>query len=602
MSAVWGTAAPATAGGNVYTYICGLRRDLGPGPAGTPTRDIVVSGRSGYCLRLDDDVSTGLDARRFERMQARATALLGQGDHGTAAALLGPALALWYGEAYAGLSGAFIELERQRLAELRLLATEQLAGAMLEQGAGDEAAAELAGLVRDHPLRESLHELLMLARYRTGRPAEALDAFRQARRALVTELGVEPGSGLRQLHHRILAETVDPPGLVPAVTATMGRPRLHSVPSVQRYGATGQHATGPGTGPQPAAGGREPVGRQPELGVLRGAVREVVAGRGGAVWIVGEPGIGKTELLTAALATAAVDGCRIVRATADELGRRVLLNGVAGALGLETTDQVATTAAVADQLLDRVRRACAAGPVIVAVDDLHWADEVSLHLWDRLCVAARHLPLLLLSASRREPNGRQLARLRRCIAARGGRIMDLGPLREPDLVALVTRVPGGIPGPVARRLAAQAAGNPRYAIAAATEAARTGSAGSVDAVPPVEAVAVADPAAADEAPGPLLEQIRAGLFHLSRDTMDVLRSAALLGTRFGVAELAAVSGLPPRELLEPLGAAIADGVVVAAGDQLAFRHPYLRAAVLDGIPKAVRTALHQDLHHALQIA
>ena len=203
ITAVWGDAPPATAAGSVYTYVSGLRRELEPG--------MLSSASGGYLLRVAPD---DLDSSRFQRLRAAAAELLAAGRGRDAAARLDEALALWRGDAYATLAGPFLELDRQRLAELRLAAAEQRARVLLDYGGDDGLVAELTGLVKDNPLHEPLHELLMRALHRAGRHAEALDVFRTARRTLVSELGIEPGPALRELQRQVLAGSAERPAAI----------------------------------------------------------------------------------------------------------------------------------------------------------------------------------------------------------------------------------------------------------------------------------------------------------------------------------------------------------------------------------------------------
>lgn len=201
IEAIWGAAAPATAPGSVYTYVSGLRRALGPQPDTRPTAEMLTSGPAGYSLRIAPE---HLDSDAFTALCARAEGLHAADDPVAASETLDRALRLWHGDAYAGLPGDRIELERTRLAERRMAAVERKARIALDLG-DDGLIAELTGLTREHPLHEPLHELLILALHQAGRRAEALEAFQTARHILVAELGVEPGHTLRELQRRVLA-------------------------------------------------------------------------------------------------------------------------------------------------------------------------------------------------------------------------------------------------------------------------------------------------------------------------------------------------------------------------------------------------------------
>jgi DNA-binding SARP family transcriptional activator len=159
----------------------------------------VTHGR-GYELRLDPDA---VDVARFERLIGEAARARGRGGGEPAHR----ALALWRGPPLADLAEEpFAPAEARRLEELRLVAVEVAIESDLDAGRHREVIAELDSLVAEHPLREHLHGLRMLALYRAGRQAEALEAYRTARAALVQEIGAEPGRELRALHDAILRQ------------------------------------------------------------------------------------------------------------------------------------------------------------------------------------------------------------------------------------------------------------------------------------------------------------------------------------------------------------------------------------------------------------
>ena len=571
--AIWGTSPPATAVGNIYTYVSGLRHSLEPERSPWATAAVLDSGPAGYCLRLGDGA---LDADRFGDLRARAAEQARRGETKAAVGALDEALALWHGAAYAGLTGHFVELDRQRLADLRLSAVEQRARLILDGGYDDGLVAELAARVREAPLRESLHELLMLALHRAGRDAEALEAFRSARRTLADELGVEPGEPMRALHRRILAGAAPPAVIMPPQAGPTHRPL---------------------------------VGRLVETALLRDLMQEVAGGQGAAVWIEGEPGIGKSELLAAALGDAPKLGCRLAWGVADELGRRVPLRVITEALGLETTSadpRLATLAAelhsddgpavAVERVIEYVRGVCAVAPLVLVMDDLNWADDASLRVVERLVALTRRLPLLLVTATRPEPAGGESARLRRGVAARGGHIVTLPPLPEADVAQLFAIAVGARAGAGLRALAARTGGNPLYAREIVNGLLRQGG------ITVADGVAEVDPAVAAEVPASLIAAVRATLDHLSPATREVLRLAALLGVGFTVAEVAAVVGRPAIELMPDLDPAVAANVLVDAGAELAFRHPFLRQALLESVPAALRPTLHRHAAQALAAA
>ena len=196
---LWGEDAPPSAHGALQNYVSQLRKTLG--------REVVVTRAPGYMIVADPD---DLDVTRFERLVVEAQGV----DPVARADLLREALALWRGpplEEFA--EEPFAEPESLRLEELRLGTTEELMATELELGRHGELVPELERLVREQPLRERLRSLLMIALYRAGRQADALAAYRDARKAL-DELGLEPGNELQRLERAILVH--DPALSAPA--------------------------------------------------------------------------------------------------------------------------------------------------------------------------------------------------------------------------------------------------------------------------------------------------------------------------------------------------------------------------------------------------
>ncbi|NUS05906.1 MAG: tetratricopeptide repeat protein, partial [Nonomuraea sp.] len=193
---LWGEGAPPSAEQSVYTYVAGLRRALEPGRRPGQRSNLLVGEAGGYRLLLDPGQ---VDSCVFAEMVE--TAADGEG----ALRELDRALALWRGVALSGLTGPFAETERARLDELFLTACETRAELLVRLGRAREAVAPLRELTGRHPLRERLHELLMLALHGDGRQAEALQSFEDARRILDDELGALPGEGLRAAHKRVLS-------------------------------------------------------------------------------------------------------------------------------------------------------------------------------------------------------------------------------------------------------------------------------------------------------------------------------------------------------------------------------------------------------------
>ena len=199
VDALWGEQPPSTAAKAVQGYVSHLRRLL----ADAVDDGVLVTRPPGYLLRVD---RIDVDAVRFESLAAEAWRTL-QDDAAGALATFDEALALWRGPALAEFAYAdFAQREIHRLEELRLETIEGRFESMLRLGRHGAVVAELEACVDEHPHRERLRGQLMLALYRAGRQAEALEVYRAGRRRLADELGLEPGTELQRLERAILAQ------------------------------------------------------------------------------------------------------------------------------------------------------------------------------------------------------------------------------------------------------------------------------------------------------------------------------------------------------------------------------------------------------------
>ena len=222
------------------------------------------------------------------------------------------------------------------------------------------------------------------------------------------------------------------------------------------------------------------VGRDSEMALLTGLIREVARGRGSAVLIEGEPGIGKSELVRAAVARAPEAGCQVFWGAGDELGQALPLlpfldglrvrepstnprrNTIVQLLRGEVAADRGTDvpAVLAEQLLALVAEQCAVRPTILVVDDLQWADQASVTLWGRLARSAQQVPLLLVGMMRPAPQRDDLLALRRVVG--DGARLQLTGLTGVAVADLVAALAGGKPDDNLLRLADGAAGNPLY--------------------------------------------------------------------------------------------------------------------------------------------
>src|SRR5919109_3096332 len=193
---LWGEEPPARATKALQVYVSQLRKALGP--------ERVLTRPPGYELRVDEGE---LDVARFESLVTAAREQLSAGNARAAAKGLREALELWRGPALREFrSESFAELAAARLEDQRLAAVEDRLQAELDSGEAARVVPELEELVTAEPLRERPRELLMLALYRAGRQADALDLYRRTRDLFVNELGIEPGPALRELEQAVLRQ------------------------------------------------------------------------------------------------------------------------------------------------------------------------------------------------------------------------------------------------------------------------------------------------------------------------------------------------------------------------------------------------------------
>ncbi len=258
VDALWGETPPRSAERTLHAYVARLRRLLEPGRArGADPATIVTSGR-GYRLVV---AGSQVDAARFESETDAAAQLLETGDAAAARECFVRALGFWRGdEAYAEIADSDVgRTEQRRLGEVRAVALEHRIECDLASGATQQLVAELEALVAEYPFRERLWGQLMVALYRAGRQADALQAFQRARRSLVDELGVEPGPELRELEAAVLAH--DPSLLAPSGRRAGTEPRRELPIALESMSAV-------------------VVGREAEQAALEAAWADAVSGRG----------------------------------------------------------------------------------------------------------------------------------------------------------------------------------------------------------------------------------------------------------------------------------------------------------------------------------
>ncbi len=533
-AALWGEDPPASAVGNVYTYVSGLRRVLEPSRDRWATGHVLTSGGGTYCLHVPED---NVDALRFEALCAQAKRHRAAGDRYAELTAIGLALRLWHGEPLTGVPGPFVEAHRLRLGELRLGTAERQASLLIEVGRLDEAIIALRALVAAYPAQQYLHDKLAGAVQAAGRWAE--------------------------LPRPVVAQSI------PVWTGSTS----HQVSRKSR----------------PVPSGRALLfGRDGEIRRLRQAVGKAAGGRGGSLRIEGSPGLGKSALISAVLHAEIPPGCRLGWAVGDELSQRrplgVLLESFESALAAHpTSDLVKQLFAVAAdaaagpsdttvaQAVGLVRLATQDAPLILVLDDVHWADPLTLLVWSALQAGLDDVPLLLIAASRPSPG------LVHQVTADD--VIFLTPLGPTAATQLVHAVADKSPDPrVLRDIVGDAGGNPAYLRHLATAG---------PASPTLRGV-VEDHLTGF---GVSVRQLLRAVAHLSVGASDEPGCT--------VQELSLVIDRPASELVEELSPAVGAGVLTLAEGRIAFQHRVVARVLQDDTPSALRVMLHRSFAERL---
>lgn len=580
---LWGEDPPASALGSLHAYISNMRRILEPDRTARAPATVLVSRPPGYALAVEPHQ---LDMLRFEQLVAEGAAEAAAGRPEQAAQALGRALDLWRGPVLADFAyETFVASAAPRLEELRRVATEDLVDARLAMGQHAAVVAQLEELVRADPLRERTWGQLIVALYRCGRQADALRAYERARSVLAEELGLVPGPELRSLEQAVLAHDPD----------------------------LDWSRRAPFSGPVTAPSGRddgEPLGRDEPLARLDDLFALLDQGRGAVVLVTGEPGVGKTTLLSAMSRRARDRGLAVGCGQSLEGGgapplwpwaealRQLPLSApppdLAVLASAEPGAGQVNAGAVFDQAVDRLRRLAADVPVLVVLDDLQWSDELTHQLVRLVLPVVTETPVLL-ALGVREPVEEPSADL---VATRAAlaRVPDLEriPLHGLDrdaVAALAARVAGeAAAADVVAAIHDRTAGNPFFV----TELVRLLA--SEHALHDVDRMARAGvPVGARDA-------VRRRLARLPEQAVVVLGVASVLGPQVDIRLLASVTGIGIDELVDLLELAAVSGVVRESRDRpgvYLFTHDLVREAIYDALPGMRRARLHEQVAAAL---
>jgi DNA-binding SARP family transcriptional activator len=598
---LWGGEAPLTASKAVQVHVSQLRKGLERRDGGV-TQRLVVTRPGGYMIQLTGDQ---LDLDWFERLRHEGQQARSEHDPVTASAKLREALALWRGPPLSDLGyEPFAQPEIARLGELRLTVLEERIDADLALGRHAELVAELQALAAAHPQRERIRGQLMLALYRSGRQTEALDAYRDTRRTLVDELGIEPGRELQALERAILVQD-------PALDLERDRPKATVGPSAGSF-----------------------IGRERELAEFAAGLQDAFAHRPSVLLLAGEPGIGKSRLADELTTQAEGRGAKVLWGRSWEAGgapaywpwvqalrtyirehdkeriRRELGTGARDVAQMlpelhelfpdlpapPSMDPEGARFRLFDSTAAFLRAAGEAQPLVLVIDDLHAADTPSLLLLRFLARELREARILLVGAYRDTDAGPDdalnvtVAELRREPLTR---LIQLGGLALPEVARFIETIAGA---PASDLLAAaihtQTEGNPLFV----GELVRL-----LDAEGRLEEAGT--PQGGPNIPRGVRDVIGHRLRHLSQEAKRLLAVASVLGREFKLDALELVSERSGDDLLDLLDEAVAARVIVdlpTGRGGLRFTHALIRDSLYEGLGRKERHRLHQRAAEELE--
>jgi DNA-binding SARP family transcriptional activator/tetratricopeptide (TPR) repeat protein len=611
LQGLWGDEPPETAVKALQVHVSALRKLLEPARRRGESNRVLLTRPPGYLIQIEPEQ---LDLTRFERLRAEASQALAGGDPAGARAKLSEGLSLWRGPPLADFTyEPFAHAEIARLEELRLAAVEERIEADLALGRHADVVGELEGLIDLHPLRERMRGQRMLALYRSGRQAEALEAYRETRRTLIDELGIEPGRELHELERAIL---VQDRSLDLEAPDALARPR--------------EDAALPDAEP---AGGSF-VGRDRELGELLGGLEGALARRPALFLIAGEPGIGKSRLADEVTVRAEARGAKVLSGRCWEAGgapaywpwvqalrpyfrdtdhERIRTELGTGAPDIAqmlpelhellpdlpaapSLDPDGARFRLFDSMASFLRAAGEVQPLVLVIDDLHAADTPSLLLLRFLARELREARIVLVGAYRDTEAGTDdalnttVAELRREPLTR---LVRLGGLALPEVASFIELIAGGRSSEgLASAIHRETEGNPLFVGELVRLLASEGRLEEAGSAPWTTSI-----------PQGVHEVIEHRLRHLSADCKDALSVASILGREFRLDALERVSERSPEELLDLLDEALVARVVgdlPAGRGGLRFSHALIRDSLYGGLGTKERRRLHRRAAEALE--
>lgn len=623
---VWGIKAPAQALGSLQVAVARLRKILEPGRPARAPATVLVSSAGGYRLDLPEP---DVDVWDFDRRATAVIAAVGGASEGPdeprmRLEMATAARSVWLGEPYPDCDPESVLREADRLTGLYLVVEEIRAQALLDLGQAGRAASELAELLPGNPYRERLWALAALAHYRCSRQDQALDTLRELRRRLADDLGIDPAPETAAMERAILAQ--DP--ALRAFGDGSDRSRVtapsDTADAADRHGATADPPTFPSPAPVTETARHAETG-EPSIGSIGrdaalNTVRALVGGLGsrseaGFLVISGEPGIGKSRLVQDLAELAKADGalalvgrCHadfapalwpwlpVVRTLAGDRAKAdpadPLTPVLAGSTALN--DRVDTEAGGLLRLFDAVGMLLSGmateRPLVVVLEDLHWADATSLRLLAHLAttgVAGTVLVVATIRTGEGEPSSALTAAMAAMSRASASRIR-LGGLSPTSVGVLLRQLLDDHDSRLDLMVARATGGNPFFVL----EYARL--------------LEVRDDLTADRfdphdlpVPDGVTDVLQQRIGRLPSDALATLRTAALIGTTIDPDVIREVTGTSIADTLDHLDLALASGILTERPPGYAFSHSLTRDVLAAQWSAGRRIRMHDAIARVL---